>query len=151
MRPFKRLLTDIIRAHIFVFGRHWQELGYLLMYVTARPDMQQRRVTSWLAHHNFPHGMLIFMDGLKTDPIRQKTQHLKQLKNDVCHTLHGSIKKGCCLNILHRIILNLGQVKNPRVLRFCERHSSVSAVGCWSVQYFCGGKDFEETTAWSSG
>ena len=53
------------------------------MYVTARPDMQQRRVTAWLAQHNFPHGMLIFMDGLRTDPIRQKTQQLRQLKSDV--------------------------------------------------------------------
>uniref|UniRef100_A0A1I8FNB1 DDHD domain-containing protein n=1 Tax=Macrostomum lignano TaxID=282301 RepID=A0A1I8FNB1_9PLAT len=43
--------------------RHWQDLGYLLVYISARPDMQQRRVVGWLAQHNFPHGMVFFMDG----------------------------------------------------------------------------------------
>ncbi len=29
--------------------RHWQELGYIIIYVTGRPDMQLQRVVSWLA------------------------------------------------------------------------------------------------------
>lgn len=68
-----------VRAGAVDVVRHWQELGYLILYVTARPDMQQRRVVSWLAQHNFPHGMVAFMDGLSTDPLRQKTNYLKQL------------------------------------------------------------------------
>lgn len=39
-------------------SRYWQELGYIILYVTARPDIQQRRVVHWLAQHNFPHGMM---------------------------------------------------------------------------------------------
>jgi len=29
--------------------RLWQELGYIIIYVTGRPDMQLTRVVSWLA------------------------------------------------------------------------------------------------------
>ncbi|KAJ3590627.1 hypothetical protein NHX12_008577 [Muraenolepis orangiensis] len=44
--------------------RHWQELGYLIIYITGRPDMQKQRVVSWLSQHNFPHGMIFFSEGL---------------------------------------------------------------------------------------
>lgn len=54
--------------------RFWQELGYLLIYVTGRPDMQQQRVLSWLSQHNFPHGLVSFADG--------------QYIFDILHTLH---------------------------------------------------------------
>lgn len=60
-----------------------QELGYLIVYITGRPDMQQRRVVSWLAQHNFPHGLLSFADGLSTDPLRHKAEYLKMLVNEV--------------------------------------------------------------------
>ena len=49
----------------------------MIIYVTGRPDMQQRRVVSWLAQHNFPHGLLSFADGLSTDPLRHKAEYLK--------------------------------------------------------------------------
>ena len=65
--------------------RHWQELGYLLLYVTARPDMQQKKVLAWLAQHNFPHGMVGFMDGLSADPIRQKLHYIRQIVQEVCN------------------------------------------------------------------
>ncbi|XP_056002501.1 protein retinal degeneration B-like isoform X4 [Ostrea edulis] len=60
--------------------RHWQEHGYLILYVTARPDMQHKKVVSWLAMHNFPHGMVAFMDGLSKDPLKQKLAYLKTLQ-----------------------------------------------------------------------
>jgi len=63
--------------------RHWQELGYLILYVTARPDMQHNKVVAWLAQHNFPHGMVAFMDGFSKDPLRQKFNYLKTLQTDV--------------------------------------------------------------------
>ena len=50
--------------------RHWQELGYLLVYVTGRPDMQLQRVVAWLTKHNFPKGLVSFADGLTTDPLK---------------------------------------------------------------------------------
>ena len=63
--------------------RHWQELGYLILYVTARPDMQHSKVVTWLAQHNFPHGMVAFMDGFSKDPLRQKFAYLKQAQSNV--------------------------------------------------------------------
>uniref|UniRef100_H2Y8N9 DDHD domain-containing protein n=1 Tax=Ciona savignyi TaxID=51511 RepID=H2Y8N9_CIOSA len=57
--------------------RLWQDLGYLIIYVTGRPDMQKHRVVTWLAQHNFPHGMIWFGDGLSKDPLKQKTILLK--------------------------------------------------------------------------
>lgn len=75
--------------------RHWQELGYLILYITARPDMQQRQVLTWFARHNFPHGLVFFSDGISTDPLRQKTQYLKRLLTDSqvrFHCAYGSSK-----------------------------------------------------------
>ncbi len=62
--------------------RHWQELGYLILYITARPDMQQKKVVAWLAQHNFPHGLVSFMDGMSYDPLRQKANYLKSLVSE---------------------------------------------------------------------
>ena len=50
--------------------RHWLDLGYLIIYVTARPDMQMQRVVAWLTQHNFPKGLVSFADGFTTDPLR---------------------------------------------------------------------------------
>lgn len=61
------------------FCRHWQELGYLIIYITGRPDMQQSRVLAWLSQHNFPHGLVSFADGLSTDPLGHKATYLKNL------------------------------------------------------------------------
>nr|CAG4640614.1 EOG090X00NX [Eulimnadia texana] len=72
-----------VRAGAVDVVRHWQELGYLIIYITGRPDLQQRRVVAWLAQHNFPHGLLSFADGLSTDPLRHKAEYLKYLVNDV--------------------------------------------------------------------
>ncbi|VEL26005.1 unnamed protein product [Protopolystoma xenopodis] len=63
-------------------ARHWQGLGFLLIYLSARPDMQQRRVTAWLAQHNFPHGLTFFVDGFSADPLRQKAQILQRLTQE---------------------------------------------------------------------
>ena len=46
--------------------RHWQDLGYLIIYVTGRPCMQLRKVVSWLSMHNFPQGLVSFADGFST-------------------------------------------------------------------------------------
>ena len=93
MRKFKPFLTHsqyILACDlqqncmtIFIFlSRHWQELGYLILYITARPDMQQKKVVAWLAQHNFPHGLVSFMDGMSYDPLRQKANYLKGLVNE---------------------------------------------------------------------
>lgn len=64
---------------VFLLRRHWQELGYLIIYTTGRPDMQHRKVVSWLSQHNFPHGLVSFADGLSTDPLGHKAAYLSNL------------------------------------------------------------------------
>jgi membrane-associated phosphatidylinositol transfer protein len=75
--------------------RYWQERDYLLIYITARPDIQHYKVTNWLAQHNFPLGMVYFSDGLSRDPMRQKTETLKAIvksNNLIIHAAYGSVK-----------------------------------------------------------
>ncbi|XP_030237825.1 membrane-associated phosphatidylinositol transfer protein 3 [Gadus morhua] len=83
--------------------RHWQELGYLIIYITGRPDMQKQRVVSWLSQHNFPHGMIFFSEGLVHDPLRQKTIFLRNLVQE-CHikinSAYGSMKDISVYNML---------------------------------------------------
>uniref|UniRef100_A0A8C9Y8A4 Phosphatidylinositol transfer protein membrane associated 2 n=1 Tax=Sander lucioperca TaxID=283035 RepID=A0A8C9Y8A4_SANLU len=68
-----------VRAGAVDVVRHWQDLGYMIIYVTGRPDMQKQRVVAWLSQHNFPHGIVSFCDGLVHDPLRHKTNFLKSL------------------------------------------------------------------------
>ncbi len=84
-----------VRAGAVDVVRHWQDMGYLIIYVTARPDIQHYKVTNWLAQHNFPLGMVYFSDGLSRDPIKQKTETLRNLT--VCNSIklqaaYGSTK-----------------------------------------------------------
>lgn len=84
-----------VRAGAVDVCRHWHELGYLLIYVTGRPDMQKHRVVSWLNQHNFPHGLFSFADGLSTDPLGHKTAYLNNLiqMHDICiMAAYGSSK-----------------------------------------------------------
>ncbi|NXL21711.1 PITM3 protein, partial [Setophaga kirtlandii] len=84
-----------VRAGAVDVVRHWQDLGYLIIYITGRPDMQKQRVVSWLSQHNFPQGMIFFSDGLVHDPLRQKTIFLRNLMQE-CHikicAAYGSMK-----------------------------------------------------------
>ncbi|NXX27561.1 PITM1 protein, partial [Nicator chloris] len=68
-----------VRAGAVDVVRHWQDSGYMIIYVTGRPDMQKHRVVAWLSQHNFPHGAVSFCDGLTHDPLRQKAAFLQSL------------------------------------------------------------------------
>ncbi len=68
-----------VRAGAVDIVRYWQDLGYLIIYVTARPDIQQSKVTNWLAQHNFPKGMVFFSDGISAIPFRQKAETLRNI------------------------------------------------------------------------
>ncbi|XP_063931115.1 protein retinal degeneration B isoform X3 [Zophobas morio] len=84
-----------VRAGAVDVVRHWQELGYLIVYITGRPDMQHRRVVSWLSQHNFPHGLVSFADGLSTDPLGHKAAYLHNLIQNhgvIIHSAYGSSK-----------------------------------------------------------
>ncbi|XP_060612817.2 membrane-associated phosphatidylinositol transfer protein 3 [Anolis sagrei] len=84
-----------VRAGAVDVVRHWQDLGFLILYITGRPDMQKQRVVSWLSQHNFPQGMIFFSDGLVHDPLRQKAIFLRNLVQE-CHikicAAYGSMK-----------------------------------------------------------
>ncbi|KAL4647581.1 membrane-associated phosphatidylinositol transfer protein 3 [Arapaima gigas] len=83
--------------------RHWQDLGYLIIYITGRPDMQKQRVVSWLSQHNFPQGAVFFSEGLVHDPLRQKAIFLRNLMQE-CHikisAAYGSMKDISVYNML---------------------------------------------------
>lgn len=84
-----------VRAGAVDVVRHWQDLGYLIIYVTGRPCMQLRKVVSWLSMHNFPYGVVSFADGITTDPLRHKTEYLKGLQTEhemLIHAAYGSSK-----------------------------------------------------------
>ncbi|XP_038151409.1 membrane-associated phosphatidylinositol transfer protein 2-like isoform X7 [Cyprinodon tularosa] len=86
-----------VRAGAVDVVRHWQDLGYLIIYVTGRPDMQKQRVVAWLSQHNFPHGIVSFCDGLVHDPRRHKANFLKTLteSNMKIFAGYGSTKDIC--------------------------------------------------------
>uniref|UniRef100_A0A4W3J589 Phosphatidylinositol transfer protein membrane associated 2 n=1 Tax=Callorhinchus milii TaxID=7868 RepID=A0A4W3J589_CALMI len=84
-----------VRAGAVDVVRHWQDLGYFIIYVTGRPDMQKQKVVAWLAQHNFPHGIVSFCDGLVHDPLRHKASFLRSLVHEVfmkIHAAYGSTK-----------------------------------------------------------
>ncbi|KAA0704249.1 Membrane-associated phosphatidylinositol transfer protein 2 [Triplophysa tibetana] len=84
-----------VRAGAVDVVRHWQDLGYLIVYVTGRPDMQKQRVVAWLSQHNFPHGIVSFCDGLVHDPLRHKANFLKCLLTEAhmkIYAAYGSTK-----------------------------------------------------------
>uniref|UniRef100_A0A8B9VGT4 Phosphatidylinositol transfer protein membrane associated 1 n=1 Tax=Anas zonorhyncha TaxID=75864 RepID=A0A8B9VGT4_9AVES len=91
--PDKALAIGIYPVRMVV--RHWQDSGYMIIYVTGRPDMQKHRVVAWLSQHNFPHGAVSFCDGLTHDPLRQKAAFLQSLRTEAEITIvagYGSTK-----------------------------------------------------------
>lgn len=77
------LLLSTTSFYPFFCFRHWQELGFLIIYVTSRLDFQKIKVMSWLAEHNFPYGLVSFCSGISKDIQRHKTEFLRYLVNDV--------------------------------------------------------------------
>ena len=74
-------------SHVLFPYRHWQELGFLIVYVTSRPDFQKMKVMAWLAEHNFPYGLVTFGNGISKDLQRHKTEFLRYLVSDVSNLL----------------------------------------------------------------
>lgn len=84
-----------VRAGAVDVVRHWQELGFLIIYVTSRLDFQKIKVMSWLAEHNFPYGLVSFCSGISKDIQRHKTEFLRYLVNDCqvqIYAAYGSVK-----------------------------------------------------------
>lgn len=73
-------------------ARCWQELGYLIIYITGRPDIQKDYVLSFLGDHGFPLGLVSCADSLSTD-AHVKTLYLARLIKEakmIIHTAYGS-------------------------------------------------------------
>ncbi|XP_073673984.1 membrane-associated phosphatidylinositol transfer protein 3 [Garra rufa] len=120
--------------------RHWQDLGYLIIYITGRPDMQKQRVVSWLSQHNFPQGMIFFSEGLVHDPLRQKTIFLRNLVQD-CHIkincAYGSMKD---ISVYGMLGLNPNQIyivgrPSKKYQNQCQFLSDGYAVHLSSLQF----------------
>ncbi|XP_032681683.1 protein retinal degeneration B isoform X3 [Odontomachus brunneus] len=90
--------------------RHWQELGYLIIYITARPDMQQQTVVSWLSQHNFPHGLVSFADGLSRDPLAHKAAYLNKLVKEHCMVIHQAYGSEKDISVYTAINLKPSQI-----------------------------------------
>lgn len=96
MGASRRVLRRLISP---LSSRHWQDLGYLILYITGRPDMQQQKVVAWLAQHNFPHGLVSFADGLSTDPLGHKADYLRTIIQVLsAPRCHGD--RSCCEGVL---------------------------------------------------
>uniref|UniRef100_A0A8C1U6C1 Membrane-associated phosphatidylinositol transfer protein 3 n=1 Tax=Cyprinus carpio TaxID=7962 RepID=A0A8C1U6C1_CYPCA len=120
--------------------RHWQDLGYLIIYITGRPDMQKQRVVSWLSQHNFPQGMIFFSEGLVHDPLRQKTIFLRNLVQE-CHIkincAYGSMKD---ISVYNMLGLNPNQIyivgrPSKKYQNQCQFLSEGYAVHLSSLQF----------------
>ncbi|XP_050346960.1 protein retinal degeneration B [Nymphalis io] len=99
-----------VRAGAVDVVRFWQDLGYLILYITGRPDMQQRKVVSWLAEHNFPHGLVFFSDGFSTDPLGHKAAHLNNLITEHGVILHAAYGSGKDISVYHNCGLSPKQI-----------------------------------------
>ncbi|KHJ95597.1 DDHD domain protein [Oesophagostomum dentatum] len=108
--------------------RYWHDQGYVILYLTARPDMQQRVVSAWLAQHCFPHGLLLFNPSFSTDPLKQKSLHLKHIidMGIKVHAAYGSSKDVavyCGAGVeQNRIVSVAGSRRRPCI--FIESYSS---------------------------
>eukprot|EP00123_Amoebidium_parasiticum_P000762 comp11663_c0_seq1/m.6180 comp11663_c0_seq1/g.6180 ORF comp11663_c0_seq1/g.6180 comp11663_c0_seq1/m.6180 type:complete len:1057 (-) comp11663_c0_seq1:305-3475(-) len=79
-----------LQARAVDIAREWANKDYLLVYLTARPDIQQANITRWLARHNFPLGCLHFTGLMDT-----KSGYLKGLVEEteiVVRAAYGSPK-----------------------------------------------------------
>ncbi|XP_047530349.1 protein retinal degeneration B [Vanessa atalanta] len=99
-----------VRAGAVDVVRFWQDLGYLILYITGRPDMQQRKVVSWLAEHNFPHGLVFFSDGFSTDPLGHKAAHLNNLITEHGVIMHVAYGSGKDISVYHNCGLSPKQI-----------------------------------------
>ena len=61
-----------VRAAAVDVVRYWSDAGYLIIYISSRPDMQKNRVGQWLKQHNFPQGVTFFQKGIYHDPYSRK-------------------------------------------------------------------------------
>lgn len=133
--------------------RYWQDLGYMIVYVTGRPDMQKQRVVAWLSQHNFPHGVVSFCDGLVHDPLRHKANFLKTLIGEVSVSLRQQTHQKVPPNLTRfpLISLCLGPHEDLCRLRLQQGHLRLLVYRPASVSHLHSGEAHQENAASVSG
>ncbi|RUS73636.1 hypothetical protein EGW08_018609, partial [Elysia chlorotica] len=99
-----------VRAGAVDVVRQWSDLGYLILYVSARPDLQHRKVVAWLAQHNFPHGIVAFGDGLSKDPLKQKFNYIRSLQTEAQIQLRAAYGSNKDINFYRELGLHAHQI-----------------------------------------
>ncbi|MDD4891176.1 MAG: hypothetical protein PHU85_14740 [Phycisphaerae bacterium] len=80
---FKKVLTGKaapLPGSADVLNRAEREKGYVIVYLTRRPDVLGKRSRNWLDSHGFPRGPIITSDSLLIRSEKFKRQHLEELK-----------------------------------------------------------------------
>lgn len=80
---------------------YWKDLGFLLVYLSGRPDMQKEYIMTFLATNAFPLGLVACSDTISTDS-HLKTLYLARLIREVClfvslFTFLMSLVFECCV------------------------------------------------------
>lgn len=65
--------------YFLVTCRSWQELGYLIIYITGRPDQQKDYILNFLGCHGFPLGLMACAETFTADSQSVKTAFLGRL------------------------------------------------------------------------
>eukprot|EP01135_Chromosphaera_perkinsii_P006050 Nk52_evm4s386 gene=Nk52_evmTU4s386 len=74
--------APVVQANGVELARLWSSKGFLNIYASGRPDMQQQGVVSWLAEHEFPAGLIWFADHATYDPGKHKQHFLMNLMSE---------------------------------------------------------------------
>lgn len=97
---------NIINPFIFcsfsclILYRLWQSLGYLIVYITGRPNIQKQYVSSWLGLHGFPVGVLSLTESLSADSQAIKKAYLMRLMKEVNYLYVVCFGLSICLESL---------------------------------------------------
>ena len=68
-----------VRAAAVDVVRFWADVGYIILYISSRPDISKNRVQQWLRQHNFPQGLCFFQKGIHHDPYARKVRKEKKI------------------------------------------------------------------------
>ena len=87
---------SLYRHFFLLVPRLWQSLGYLIVYVTGRPNIQKQYLMSWLGLHEFPIGIMSLSDSLSADSQGIKKAYLIKLMKEVEYL---SVCLSVCLSV----------------------------------------------------
>eukprot|EP00794_Sanderia_malayensis_P014394 gene14394-15893_t len=105
-----RAIDPKIRGGAVDVVRHWQELGYLIIYVTSRLLFQKHQVMGWLAQHNFPFGIVSFCESIRKDYQRHKQEFLSKILKEEAVSIHAAYGSSRDISIYASLGLSKEQI-----------------------------------------